>query len=175
MELAQAMDMLRGDHIAQHQKQEWADLGCGTGTFTLALAGLLSPKSLIHAMDTNPNALDQVPANYNSVTIDKLKGDFERQSLPFDGLNGILMANSLHYVKDKSAFIKKAIQCLGKAGGFLLVEYDTKQANQWVPYPLDFSMLQQLFQKEGFGTVKKLEERPSLFRSAKLYSVYIKR
>jgi ubiquinone/menaquinone biosynthesis C-methylase UbiE len=29
----------------------WADLGCGDGTFTLALAAILPRGSIIHAMD----------------------------------------------------------------------------------------------------------------------------
>lgn len=32
----------------------WADLGCGSGTFTLALAGLLPSGSTIDAIDLRP-------------------------------------------------------------------------------------------------------------------------
>jgi len=33
----------------------WADLGCGDGTFTRALATLLPPGGVIHAMDPMPS------------------------------------------------------------------------------------------------------------------------
>lgn len=35
----------------------WADLGAGTGAFTLALADLLGPKAQIYAVDQNARAL----------------------------------------------------------------------------------------------------------------------
>jgi ubiquinone/menaquinone biosynthesis C-methylase UbiE len=37
----------------------WADLGCGSGTFTLALATLLPPGSTIEAIDLRPGVIGQ--------------------------------------------------------------------------------------------------------------------
>jgi precorrin-6B methylase 2 len=46
--------------------QTWADLGCGAGAFTLALASLLPAGSTIHAMDRDRAALAQLPATRRS-------------------------------------------------------------------------------------------------------------
>jgi len=175
MELLQASKMLTNDNFNSLQKEKWADLGCGKGTFTVALAGLLPPQSIIYAIDTDASALKQIPADYNEVVIEKIPADFERSTLPFNNLDGILMANSLHYIKDKSSFIQKAGTCLKEPGCFLLVEYDMNEANQWVPYPLSFFSLIELFNKAGFSSIRKLQEKPSLFGRAKLYSVIIRR
>ncbi|MDP4262861.1 MAG: class I SAM-dependent methyltransferase [Bacteroidota bacterium] len=174
MELNEAAQMLANDHFSW-RKEQWADLGCGSGTFTLALAGFLQPQSTIYAMDTDISALKQIPGNYNSVAIQKITGDFNKQVLSFKNLDGILMANSLHYVKDKYTFIREASDCLAEGGCFLLVEYDMEQANQWVPYPLSLASVTDLFHEAGFTLIRKLKERPSLFGRAKLYSVIIQR
>ena len=39
----------------------WADLGCGDGTFTLALASLLPAGSTIYAVDQDAAALRALP------------------------------------------------------------------------------------------------------------------
>jgi SAM-dependent methyltransferase len=175
MERAQAAILLANDIFDSKQKEKWADFGCGKGTFTLALAGFLQPQSIICAVDTDESALKQIPGSYNSVAIEKIPGDFAKSNLPFKNLDGILMANSLHYIKDKLSFIQKTIGYLKHDGCFLLVEYDTNVANQWVPYPLSFSSLTELFNKAGFHSVRKLQEKTSVFGRAKLYSVIIQR
>jgi ubiquinone/menaquinone biosynthesis C-methylase UbiE len=175
MELTEAAAMLANDRFKLQEKQKWADLGCGTGTFTLALAGLLPHQSTIYAVDTNISALEQIPADYNGVSIEKQALDFENEILKIKNVDGILMANSLHYIKDKKSFIQKAIGFLKHDGCFLLVEYDTNVANQWVPYPLSYSSLTEQFNKAGFHSISKLQERDSVFGRAKLYSVIIQR
>jgi ubiquinone/menaquinone biosynthesis C-methylase UbiE len=175
MQLTEAVKMLANDKFNFLQKEKWADLGCGNGTFTLALAQLLQTQSIIYAVDIDKSALNQIPAEYNSVRIEKIQGDFEAADLPFKNLDGILMANSLHYIKDKNSFIQKAVGYLEETGHFLLVEYDTDQANKWVPYPLSFSSLTRLFNKAGFHSIRKLQERTSLFGRSKMYSALIGR
>lgn len=155
-------------------KQQWADLGCGTGTFTLALASLLPPQSTIYAMDTNAAALQQIPTQHHHTTIITTHGDFVNDNLPTTPLNGILLANALHYAKDQPAFIKKAAAYLAPTGCFILVEYDTDISNPWVPYPLSFTKLTKLFNSAGFTSIDKLSERPSLYGRAMIYSVQIK-
>jgi ubiquinone/menaquinone biosynthesis C-methylase UbiE len=174
MELNEAISFLPNDIVAPG-KTKWADLGCGTGTFTLALASMLKPLSTIYALDADSSSLKRIPGNYNGVVIEKQQGNFEKDELPFTGLDGILMANSLHYVKDKTSFINKISRMLQSAGCFLLVEYDTEKSNQWVPYPLNFLNANDLFKEAGFSSTRKLQEKPSLFGRANLYSMLIKR
>jgi trans-aconitate methyltransferase len=61
MELQAAIDLIQNTFITTETPQIWADLGCGDGTFTTALASLLAPDSVIHAVDKNRRALRQLP------------------------------------------------------------------------------------------------------------------
>src|SRR5690348_818784 len=81
------------------RSQHWADLGCGSGLFTQALAGLLPAGSRVHGIDTNPSLPQQTMPNGTSII--PLAADFIKDQLPLSALDGILMANSFHYVKDK--------------------------------------------------------------------------
>jgi len=67
----------------------WADLGCGDGTFTLALATLLPRGSVIHAMDRDRSVLQQIPSSSAGTSIVTHAGDFTRLPLPFEHLDGL--------------------------------------------------------------------------------------
>src|SRR5256885_15850387 len=73
----------------------WADLGAGEGAFTLALADVLGPKAHIVAVDKDSHALRAIAGRFETRV-----ADFTRP-LDLKDLDGVLMANSLHYVRDK--------------------------------------------------------------------------
>ncbi len=174
MELADAIALLQPAHLPQDSPALWADLGCGTGLFTYALAHLLPPGSIIDAVDKSVAPLIPLP-NPNRTLIRQHQLDFVAQPLPYAKLDGLLMANSLHYVKDQTACIAQLRQALNPKGCFLLVEYDTHLPNPWVPYPISYHVLPALFNPLGFGVVTKLQERPSRYGRANLYAALIGR
>jgi ubiquinone/menaquinone biosynthesis C-methylase UbiE len=152
----------------------WADLGCGEGLFTTALGQLLSREgSIIYAVDENKQALQKIRAMHG-IELRKVVANFEKIELIIHELDGILMANSLHYVKDKITFIKKALQWMKEDGSFIIVEYDTETSNRWVPYPISFDSLRELFSEFGF-TAKKIGEEPSLYNRSVIYAAYMVR
>jgi SAM-dependent methyltransferase len=173
MRLREAVDMLADSGIDALGPTTWADLGCGDGTFTLALADLLSSGSIIHAIDVDASALRRIPSAHKRVRIVTHRGDFTGETWPFGDLDGILMANSLHYVGDQAAFIRGCSRHLKPSHRFLIVEYDTTTANPWVPYPVNQIRLRDLFERAGYPSIRVLRSRPSVFRRAPLYAAAI--
>ena len=153
--------------------QLWLDLGCGQGLFTLALAGNLPPGSKIIAIDKDEKALTKIPATVNNVVIQTIAADFVNDALDVKEVDGILMANSLHYVKDKEALLKKLISSMKTNGVFLIVEYDRQTGNQWVPYPLTIDAAKALFKGRGYSGFHVLNKRPSVFGGYYMYAVII--
>jgi hypothetical protein len=165
-----AVDMLRPADLGSLGPTTWADLGCGEGTFTLALCDLLAPGSTVHAVDVDDAALARIPSCRGRVHLSTHALDFSSTSWPFGPLDGILMANSLHYVADQPAFIARCSAHLVAPRRFLIVEYDTETSSPWVPFPVSFGSLGRVF--PGFS-VRMLDVRPSVFRRARLYSVLV--
>jgi trans-aconitate methyltransferase len=169
-----AIEMLADSDVGALGPTTWADLGCGTGTFTLALADLLAPGSVIHAMDSDASALRKIPSAHKNTSITTYHGDvLKPQMWPFADVDGILMANSLHYVEHRAAFIRACALRMESPGYFLIVEYDTDAANRWVPYPVPLTSLTTLFNGAGYGSIKLLRSRPSLYRRAPLYAALV--
>ena len=173
MRLRDAVKLLAGSDLAALGPTAWADLGCGTGTFTLALAELLAAGSAIHAMDVDGSALRKIPATHNRVDITTHRGDFTHASWPFEDLDGVLMANSLHYVADQARFIAACERRL-TSRRFLIVEYDTDDANPWVPYPVSVDRAKSLFGAAGYLSFQVLGSRPSVYRRAAIYAALIR-
>ncbi len=160
VKISQAIALIRTPLIGWARPQSWCDLGCGSGTFTRALAQLLAPGSMIHAVDLDQRALDSVPDSYDGVEIRKTLADIGSPSLRLPTVDGILMANTLHFIEDRQGFLSRL---LSVADNFLIVEYERTRPNPWGPYPVGFDRLRQLFIEVGVDRMEKLATRPSLF------------
>jgi len=174
MELTKAIELIRPAAYRFTQISSWADLGSGTGLFTTAMAEVLPPGSTVYAVDKNRNALYDLKP-FPRVNLRKLEADFVKDVLPLSGLDGILMANALHFVADRTAFISTARQWLNDEGCFILIEYDTDTPNPWVPYPVSFASATKLFEHSGYKTIKKLGTQPSLYQRAGIYAALLER
>jgi ubiquinone/menaquinone biosynthesis C-methylase UbiE len=171
--LRDATEMLAESGVDALGPTKWADLGCGTGTFTVALADLLSPGSTIHAMDRDGSVLRRIPPEHRGVSITTHRGDFTNHTWPFANLDGILMANSLHYVDSQAAFIHSCERRMTVPRRFLIVEYDTDESSRWVPQPVSLKKLSSLFTDAGYSSITMLRSRPSVYRRAALYAALV--
>ena len=153
--------------------QRWLDLGSGTGLFTLALARQLPDSSIIVAVDKTEMDLKQIPKTFNRVAIETRLADFIKDDLRQRDIDGILMANSFHYVADKNSLLHKLIPLMKKDSSFLVVEYDMDSANKWVPYPLSMDAAKELFAKRGFTNFQLLGIRLSAYGRRHMYAALI--
>jgi ubiquinone/menaquinone biosynthesis C-methylase UbiE len=142
----------------------WADLGAGTGAFTFALAELVGPDGEVIAVDRDRGALRDLKraAPPGGAAIRTLAGDFTKP-IDLPALDGIVMANSLHFVRGKAPVLANVHGMLKSSGRLLLVEYDTDKGNHWVPYPLSFDTWRTLADASGFTDTRKLATVPSRF------------
>jgi ubiquinone/menaquinone biosynthesis C-methylase UbiE len=166
MKISQAVALIRTPFIESAQPQTWCDLGCGSGTFTTALADLLAFGSTIHAVDLDQRTLQQIPERDDGVEIRKIVGDIRSPGLRLPPVDGILMANTLHFIREQEVLLKRLLSLTDR---FLVVEYERSRPNRWGPYPVGFDRLRQLFSQAGVERVEKLATRPSLFGGT-LYS-----
>jgi ubiquinone/menaquinone biosynthesis C-methylase UbiE len=174
MELSTAIKLIDSPYLNKDTSETWADLGCGNGLFTKALATLLADGSTIYAIDKADTFRADISISKSRTNIIFHKQDIEKQELELPLLNGILMANVLHYVKDKKPFIEKLKQILKPDASFLIVEYDTYQpVPHWVPFPISFTAATELFRQAGYKKIEKLGSQASLYQHSNLYSAIV--
>ena len=66
-------------------------------------------------------------------------------------LDGVLLANALDCVRAQAAVIAQAAGYLRTGGRVLLVEYELKRGQRWVPFPVPFSRFRELAEPELIG------------------------
>lgn len=147
----------------------WADLGAGTGTFTRALARLLDSESTVYAVDTDADSLTALRAlaARSATRIVPVRADFTRElDLPGLGdtlLDGMLLANSLHFVRDAERVLTRLAQRVRVGGRVVVVEYDRRARSRWVPYPIDASHWPKVADAAGLAGAVVTATLPSVY------------
>jgi SAM-dependent methyltransferase len=147
----------------------WGEFGSGTGHFTLALAELLGAQGVIYSIDKNRRALENQKERFEKhlagspqPEIHYIQADFTKYK-EFPPLDGVLMANSLHFFRRKETLLDRIIHSLVSGGRFILVEYNTDRGNPWVPHPVSYITWQSLASQIGFVETRLLHRVPSSY------------
>ncbi len=149
-----------------HGGGTWADLGAGRGAFTLALADVAGDALTIYAVDKDRGALNTLKrtmeALFPAADLLTVQADFS-QLIDLPPLDGVIMANALHFCEDKLAVLAHVRAYLRPGGQLVVVEYDTDSGNRWVPYPFSYATWQMLAAQAGFTDTRLLKTRKSDF------------
>ncbi|HEY5519182.1 MAG TPA: class I SAM-dependent methyltransferase [Candidatus Limnocylindrales bacterium] len=157
----------------------WADIGAGEGAFTLALADVLGPGASVIAVDRDERALVRTSAALTSsfprTRHSYLVADF-RATLPLPELDGLVAANSLHFVPraEQVAVVARLAGYIRPGGTFVVVEYDADSGNPWVPYPFSARSWPRLAEAAGLLDPLITGRVPSRFLGA-IYSASAQR
>ena len=147
----------------------WLELGAGEGEFTLALADDLGPHGVFVAVDRDRRALatnaDRVAAAFPDTTLRTVVADV-RDGLPTGPFDGVLAANSLHFLADPVPVLRAAAALLPAGGRLVVVEYDADRGNPWVPHPFSAERFPAIAAAAGFAEVRALSRVPSRFLDA---------
>jgi ubiquinone/menaquinone biosynthesis C-methylase UbiE len=145
----------------------YADFGAGSGAFTLALRELIGPDATIYALDKDKSALRDLENSHRSRfnttrNLILLPGDFS-QPVDLPSLDGLVMANSLHYFRDREKILHHVRGFLKPNGALLLIEYNVDSGNLCVPHPLSFETYRALAARVGLSEPRLLAKNPSRF------------
>jgi trans-aconitate methyltransferase len=173
VQIEDAVTLIRS--AVQGREGTWADLGAGRGTFTKALAQVLGADSRILAVDRDPGAVAELArwAGAEAGNVTALQGDFT-ETLELPPLDGILLANALHFSSDAGTVLARLTKSLQPGGRVVLVEYDRRAASRWVPYPIAIAQLPALARAADLGRFTVAESRPSNYEGL-IYSAFADR
>jgi len=150
--------------------ESWADLGAGTGTFTLALASLLGPTGRVVAVERDRSALTALEAlarrrAEGAAAISVVAHDFTQPLALPTPLDGVLLANALHFVPDadQPRVVAAVARLLGAGGRLAVVEYEGRGPSRWVPFPVFFARFASLARDAGLAAPTRIGARRSAF------------
>lgn len=138
--------------------------------FTRALADLLGEGGLVHAVDKDARVLALTQdATLGSARIVSRHEDVTHP-LDFTELDGILMANTLHFVSDHLKVLALICSYLRPGGCLLLVEYDDSARSPWVPYPVPYTRFGTLASTLGLVGLRQVGRRASRYGHEDIYA-----
>jgi SAM-dependent methyltransferase len=115
----------------------------------------VGPDAHITAVDKDARAVSGLEG-----TFDVRVADFTRP-LDLHDLDGVLMANSLHFVRKKEPLLESVRGMLRSGGRLIIVEYGADRGNPWVPYPFTYKQWEPMAARAGFTGTRLLRTVPS--------------
>ena len=76
-------------------------------------------------------------------------------------LDGVLLANLLHFIRDQEGLLRRLHGQLKPGGHLLVVEYDQSLPIPWVPFPVPFARFEALAREAGFEAARQVGYRRS--------------
>jgi SAM-dependent methyltransferase len=89
-----------------------------------------------------------------------------RDALPDGPFDGVLAANSLHFLTDPGAVLRRVAAILRPGGRLVVVEYDADHGNPWVPHPFSSGRFVVLAREAGLRDPREIGRVPSRFLGA---------
>lgn len=114
-----AVDLEPGDWVA--------DIGAGTGLYTLLFAEEVGEAGQVFAEDIEPLFLDLVTRRVEDGDLDNVTavlGRTDDVTLPEQSMDVVFIADTYHYFEDREAVMRSVFNALKPGGSLILVEFD---------------------------------------------------
>ena len=117
-----------------------ADVGAGSGYFTIPVAREVGPSGIVWAVDVVPEMLDYLSRRLRMEKLENVRMILAKRDdpmLPAGTIETIVMIDALHYVTDRVAFAAKLRHALVPRGRLVLIDYRPKpwEERPWGPPP----------------------------------------
>jgi ubiquinone/menaquinone biosynthesis C-methylase UbiE len=117
-----ALGLEPGDHVA--------DLGSGSGYFTLRLARAVGPTGKVYAVDVDEEMNDYLRERVHDAGLDNVEvilGRFEDPLLPDGEIDLLFTANTYHHIQERPSYFRSVQTDLAPDGRVAIVEFDGRK------------------------------------------------
>jgi len=153
------------EKIGIRNGQTVADVGAGSGYFTVRLARRVGPEGKVYAVDVQPEMLAILRkrlASQNLSNVEPVLGSESDPKLPKGALDLILLVDVYHELSQPQKMLRRMKTALKEDGRLVLLEY--RKEDPHIPIRLEHKMTvseaQQELEAEGFRLEKALEDLP---------------
>ncbi len=115
------------DAVSLEEGDSVADIGAGTGLYTLLFAEAVGPSGRVYAEDIEPLFLDLINRRAADLGLDNITAILGRKNsvtLPENSVDVVFIADTYHYFDDREAIMKTIYEALKPGGALVLVEFD---------------------------------------------------
>ena len=105
-----------------------ADIGCGTGFFSLPLAKFVGKRGKVYALDTSPTMIKELrKRTRNLKQVRPIHSQENKFPLQGGALDFVLLVNLTHELEDWRVFLKEVGRVLKLEGRICVVDYKKKK------------------------------------------------
>lgn len=112
--------------LGLHEGMAVADVGAGTGLFTLALAEVVGPKGQVFAVDVQAYFLDHIGQKAKKAglrNVELVRAQQDAVGLAEGSVDLVLMCDSYHHVERPAAYLDSLKAALRPGGRLYIVDY----------------------------------------------------
>jgi ubiquinone/menaquinone biosynthesis C-methylase UbiE len=150
--------------LGLHEGMVVADLGSGTGAYTLLLAERVGETGHVYAVEVQKEFLSNIKndaARRGLKNIEVIWGDIERKGgtkIKDSIADVVVVSNVLFQAEDKKGLIQEAKRILKQGGRILLVDWTSsfKGMGPTQEMIVDAATARHLFESEGFALTKEI-------------------
>lgn len=139
-----------------------ADIGCGTGVYTIALAEQVGEMGQVYAVDVHRDALHTLAGTLEKrgiMNVEMIWANVEK-SVPIDAysLDAVVVSNVLFQLENIESFLSHVSKVLKPEGQLLIVEWSDSHGGigPHKDHVVPEELAEQLVLKHGFRMLKRL-------------------
>jgi ubiquinone/menaquinone biosynthesis C-methylase UbiE len=135
-----------------------ADLGSGSGYFTLRLAQAVGPEGRVFAVDVDEEMneyLRRRVAQAGVANVEVIEGRFEDPLLPDGGVDLVLTVDTYHHIDDRPSYFRNLRRDLAPGGRVAVIDYDGRKGwfVRWMGHYTSRELLLQEMREAGYEVV----------------------
>lgn len=136
-----------------------ADVGCGTGFFTIPLAVLAGSRGRVFAVDISRRMMLDIKKRIKKEGLKNVKTVLSRENhipLPSKALDYCLLVSVIHELENKILFFKELKRLLKKDGEVGIIEWKKKTSPLGPPLRerISLAAMRQMLRENGFAVKK---------------------
>jgi arsenite methyltransferase len=135
-----------------------ADLGSGSGYFTLRLAEAVGSTGVVYAVDVDADMneyLREKVKQAGAANVEVIDGKFEDPLLPDGRIDLVFSANTFHHIQQRPAYFRNLQRDLAPGGRVAIIDYnDTTWFPRLMGHHTDKAVLIGEMQEAGYGVAE---------------------
>ena len=180
LERPERISGLKADQVLSRLKpkpgDKIADIGAGTGAFSLPFARAVAPSGKVYAVDIDSGLLEYIAQKAQKERIENIqtvKGEFSDPKLPARDIDLAFFHDVLHHIEKRQAYLKALANYLKPSGRIALIEMNPDDPNSphrrhGADMLLGRRQLSQWMAEVGFQPTEEFD----LFGKAKWFIIY---